>query len=392
MTNGSVPPYLLAYNGPIVRNVEFHFRPIEFDPTLDRAELFESLPRRSGVFRVFDIHDNLILLEKTHDLARRVDRFYNSESGDRRTLDLTKITGRIEFCRTDSPLETLYLLYLERRRWFPADYRKMRTFPLFRLMKINLRQRFPRIYASRQIKDGVSYFGPFVSRSQLETLKTTLERTFKLRPCRYNIRGNDPYPDCLYFQMHTCSRPCNADIDRADYLDDVKDAIAFVEGRDDEVTSPILERIRALSEATRFEDAERARRRLERIRLARKQHRSTFSDVRRFDYVIVMGSDSLKRRKIALVRAGSIVGFEEHTTEEIASGFEAWLRGRLEEKIPDRGADRQYDEFCLVSNFILRPVKSVQVVPIGDPAETAAVVNQNLKPRKKKETNVDTVA
>ena len=106
----------------------------------------------------------------------------------------------------------------------------MRTFRLFTLMKMNRKQRFPRIYASKQIKSGVDYFGPFVTRGQFTRLKTALERTFKLRPCLYNIRGNDPHPDCLYFQMHTCSRPCNNDIDRGGYLADVDAAIAFIQG------------------------------------------------------------------------------------------------------------------------------------------------------------------
>src|SRR5437773_1399899 len=67
----------------------------------------------------------------------------------------------------------------------------------------------------------VDYFDPVISRGQFGRLKTTLKRTFKLQPCLYNIRGNDPHPDCLYFQMHTCSRPCNNDIDRRGYLEDV---------------------------------------------------------------------------------------------------------------------------------------------------------------------------
>jgi excinuclease UvrABC nuclease subunit len=129
-----------------------------------------------------------------------------------RDLDLREITKRIEFRPTDSAFETLYLLYTQRRVQFPKTYRKMRTFRNFTLMKINRKQRFPRIYATRQVKAGVDYFGPFISRGQFTRLKTTLERTFKLRPCLYNIRGNDPHPDCLYFQMHTCSRPCNNDM------------------------------------------------------------------------------------------------------------------------------------------------------------------------------------
>src|SRR5262249_14873046 len=152
--------------------------------------------------------------------------------------------------------ETAYLLYSERKKFFPKTYRKMRTFRLFTLMKINRKQRFPRIYATRQIKAGVSYFGPFTSRGQFNSLKTALERTFKLRPCLYNIRGSDPHPDCLYFQMHTCSRPCNNDIGRVDYLDDVDDATAFIEGRDEHLERKFSRKIEDLSSQTKFEEAE----------------------------------------------------------------------------------------------------------------------------------------
>src|SRR5256886_14205623 len=123
-------------------------------------------------------------------------------------------------------------------------------------MKIKRRPRFPPIYASREIKPGGAYFGPFLARGQFTRLKTTLERTFKLPPCLYNIRGNDPHPDCLYFQMHTCSRPCNNDIGRSGYLEDVDEAIAFIEGRDTEIESALLRKINDLAGQMKFEDAE----------------------------------------------------------------------------------------------------------------------------------------
>ena len=68
---------------------------------------------------------------------------------------IAEITGSIQYIRTDSTFETLYILYRERKHYFPKTYRKMRTFRLFTLMKINRKQRFPRIYASREITRGV---------------------------------------------------------------------------------------------------------------------------------------------------------------------------------------------------------------------------------------------
>src|SRR5881296_2599246 len=253
--------------------MEFRFDTIEYDRTLPR------LPKHSGVYKIFDLRGKLIVLDKTSNLFERFVRYFGERSERVRDLDLREITGRIEYLRTDSSFETLYVLYRERRTHFPKTYRKMRTFRLFTLMKINRRQRFPRIYASREIKPGVDYFGPFLGRGQFTRLKTTLERTFKLRPCLYNIRGNDPHPECLYFQMHTCSRPCNNDIDRQKYLEDVQQAISFIEGRDAELERSLSQLINDLAAETQFEQAELIRRRLDRISRARKEFKDTFFSV-----------------------------------------------------------------------------------------------------------------
>src|SRR6478672_10272719 len=245
--------------------MDFRFEVIEYDKSLP------ALPKHSGVYKIFDIRGKLIVLDKTSNLFDRFERYYGERSERVRDLDLREITGRIEYIRTDSTFETLYVLYRERKKHFPKTYRKMRTFRLFTLMKINRKQRFPRIYASRQIKSGVDYFGPFISRGQFTRLKTTLERTFKLRPCLYNIRGNDPHPDCLYFQMHTCSRPCNNDIDRQGYLEDASDAIGFIEGKDEQIETGLVNDMNALSAEMNFEAAELLRRRLEKLHKARQE-------------------------------------------------------------------------------------------------------------------------
>src|SRR5262245_45252402 len=230
---------------------------MEFDFTsIPYSENLPDFPKSSAVYKIFDTQGQLIVLDKTSNLSQRLERFYGPRSELLKDLDLREITSRIEFRRTWSPFETTYVLYLERRRFFPKTYRKMRTFRFFSLMKINRKQRFPRIYASRQIKAGVDYFGPFVGRGQFNRLKTVLERTFKLRPCLYNIRGNDPHPDCLYFQMHTCSRPCNNDIGRSSYLADVDSAMDFIRGRDEELTGTLLGQIESLAVEEKFEEAE----------------------------------------------------------------------------------------------------------------------------------------
>src|SRR6478609_1829378 len=276
--------------------MDFRFEVIEYDKSLP------SLPKHSGVYKIFDVRGKLIVLDKTSNLFDRFERYYGERSERVRDLDLREITGRIEYIRTDSTFETQYVLYKERKRHFPKTYRKMRTFRLFTLMKINRKQRFPRIYASRQVKAGVDYFGPFVSRGQFTRLKTTLERTFKLRPCLYNIRGNDPHPDCLYFQMHTCSRPCNNDIDRRGYLRDVDDAVDFIRGRDQVLEQKLTNEMNSLASDMNFEAAEIVRRRLEKVHRARQEQKDTFHSLWSLNAIVLLPTDSVARCKIAFVR------------------------------------------------------------------------------------------
>jgi excinuclease UvrABC nuclease subunit len=263
---------------------------------------------------------------------------------------------------------------------------------LFTLMKINRKQRFPRIYASRQIKAGVDYFGPFISRGQFTKLKTTLERTFKLRPCLYNIRGNDPHPDCLYFQMHTCSRPCNNDIDRRGYLEDVQDAVDFIEGRDADIEQSLIEKMNTLAAETKFEEADLVHRRLDKLHRARQEYKDTFFSVWKFNYIAVLGADSVSRCKIAFIKQARIVAFEQY---EVAS-----LKDCLAEDVhrifgtpgDKNTTDAVYDEFCLVANFIVDPLQSVDLLPIGDTENVAELVLQRLQQRRRKRKSTEELA
>src|SRR5213594_4833187 len=100
--------------------MEFRLETIEYDRSLP------ALPKHSGVYKIFDIHGKLIVLDKTSNLFERFERYYGERSERVRDLDLGEITGRIEYLRTDSPFETLYILSRERKNHFPKTYRRMR--------------------------------------------------------------------------------------------------------------------------------------------------------------------------------------------------------------------------------------------------------------------------
>jgi len=363
--------------------MDLEFQTIAYDGAAFIEAVLPSIPKSTAVYRIFDIHGQLIVLDKTSNLAHRLERFFGPHSERVKDLDLRQITSRIEFSRTYSPFETAYTLYLERRRYFPRSYRRMKTFRYFTLMKINRKQRFPRVYATRQLKAGVDYFGPFATRGQFARMKTALERTFKLRPCPFNIRGNDPHPDCLYFQMHTCSRPCNSDIDRAGYLEDVKRAMKFVQGHDEEVCKPWIDEMSALATDMRFEEAEAIRKKMERVQRARQElhnMKDAFSDLQSFHFVIALPAETTSRVKIVVIRSGAIVAFRNFECDVIHQALSEELAKCFDGEAPALSREWLYDEYCLVCTFMMKSLQSVQFFRYdGSVEQTVTAIEKRLK-------------
>jgi excinuclease UvrABC nuclease subunit len=221
-------------------------------------------------------------------------------------------------------------------------------------------------------------------------MKTALERTFKLRPCPFNIRGNDPRPDCLYFQMHTCSRPCNNDIDRPQYLEDVKRAMAFVQGQDDTIRKPWIEEMTRLAADMKFEEAEAIRRKVERLQRTRQELQSmkeAFSDLQSFNFVIVLPSDAASRVKIVIVRGGAIVGFRNHEITSLHTTLSEDLSTRFDAALPALNREWLYDEFCLVCTYMVKSLQSVQFIRHeGNIEDTVAAIAKRVKRSNKSET------
>ena len=364
--------------------MDLAFETVPYDSSTFLSESLPALPKGTAVYRIFDTRGQLIVLDRTSNLMHRMERYFGAHSERVRDLDLRQITSRIEFVRTFSPFETAFALYLERRRHFPKTYRRMKTFRYFTLMKINRKQRFPRVYASRQIKAGVDYFGPFLTRGQFTRMKTALERTFKIRPCQFNIRGNDPHTDCLYFQMNTCSKPCNNDIDRQGYLSDVRAAMAFVQGHDSDIEQAWTAEMTQLAAETRFEEAEALRKRLDRLHRARGETRDVFPAISTFNYVIVLPSETSAQVKIAIVRGGAIVKFGAFEVATLRDTLSGELARCFDPANPPPQGDWLYDEFCLVCTYMVKSLQAVPLIPYTGVEETVAAVEKQRAGRKKR--------
>ena len=129
----------------------------------DIEEELKKLPRSPGVYIMHDKRDEIIYVGKAISLRNRVRQYFQSSRGKSpKILQMVSRIARFEYIVTDSELEALVLennLIKENRPRYNTMLRDDKTYPY---IKVTVREPFPRIFMTRQMKkDKAKYFGPF---------------------------------------------------------------------------------------------------------------------------------------------------------------------------------------------------------------------------------------
>ena len=134
------------------------------------------------------------------------------------------------------------------------------------MLKVNLRNEYPRCYVTRSIRpDGGFYFGPFASRKAAQSFSEEFLDLFKIRRCQIKIRPDPGFPGCMYSQMKMCLAPCFAGCTKQEYEAEVGRVLKGLETGGAQLIQDIEREREAASEALDFERASALHKRLEKI-------------------------------------------------------------------------------------------------------------------------------
>ena len=279
----------------------------------DIQEELKKLPNCPGVYIMHDEADNIIYVGKAINLHNRVRSYFRKNIGRGPQIDkMVSLISRFEYIVTDSELEALVLennLIKEHSPKYNTMLKDDKTYPY---IKVTLGEEYPRVLFSRQMKkDKSRYFGPYTSAAAVKDTIDLINKLYQLRTCNKNLPrdcGNDRA--CLNYHIKQCMAPCQGNITKEEYQQQVKKALDFLNGSYQDTLKELSRKMQEASENLEFEDAIRYRDLYNSVKQIASKQKITDSDGEDKDIIALAVDDKDAVVQVFFVRGGKLIGRE----------------------------------------------------------------------------------
>jgi excinuclease ABC subunit C len=334
---------------------------LEFNPAND-AEFFSALPPFPAICLIEPREKSAEpYLIRTQDLRRRLQRLLGPLDPSSKRLNLRDFVATVRYRVTASAFEQSLAYYQHAKQRFPRKYRAMMRFCPPAVLKVNLRNAYPRCYATRRIPvdasgapSGGSYYGPFASRKSAEAFSERVLDLFKVRRCQIKIRRDPSFPGCIYSEMKMCLAPCFAGCSKEEYDVEVGRLVQFLETGGASLRAAYETEREKASEELDFERASALHKKLEKVDEALRGQPELPRRLQDLDAVIFQRASAEQTVAVFPVNAGRIaepffLSFSQLAGEP-RSG-EQLLRARLENPPPVESTDDLSEHLWLLARW-----------------------------------------
>ena len=223
------------------------------------AEKLATFPPRPGVYLMRDKAGKVIYVGKAKDLRGRVRAYFNSSDERSQVEFLVRRVDDIDVLVTSNDKEALILENNLIKQYKPRYNIRLKDDKSYLSIKVTTQHPWPRILATRKIvKDGGRYFGPFSSAVAARETIDIIEKHFLLRNCTDHNFRNRSRP-CLQYQIKRCMAPCVLEVQSEIYREQVRQAMLFIDGKQQQLLDELCQRMQEKSAALEFEAAARIR-------------------------------------------------------------------------------------------------------------------------------------
>ncbi|MDH3285796.1 MAG: excinuclease ABC subunit UvrC, partial [Acidobacteriota bacterium] len=291
----------------------------EPEPSAALRSVAARAPLEPGCYLFSDAAGVVLYVGKARSLRQRA-RSYFHESAQHapKTEAMVAEARALEFIVTGNEIDALILennLIKEHRPRYNVLLRDDKNFPY---LKLSARDEFPRVVLVRRPKaDGSLYYGPFLPASHARRTLRMIPRFFQVANCHLRFDGKQR--PCLYYHLDQCLAPCAGKADPDEYRDRVGQVKLFLEGRNEELTEKIGEKMRVASDRQEFELAARYRDMIESLRRLSERTPMTSVGLEAIDFWAEHREGEQVALQLFRMREGRIIGRREFTFDRAST-------------------------------------------------------------------------
>jgi excinuclease ABC subunit C len=284
--------------------------------TLD--EKLKNLPAAPGVYLHKNADGKIIYVGKAKSLKNRVRSYFqNSKNHDRKTRELVKRIADFEFIVVDNEVEALVLesnLIKKHKPRFNVLLKDDKQYPHLKMTN----EPFPKVVITRKIlRDGASYYGPFLPANLARKTLDLINRTFQLRTCEIEIDGKLPRP-CLEYHLKRCLGPCVKGLCTPDeYNQAARDVKLLLEGKNKELADELEQRMWHFAQTENYELAAKYRDLRKTVIALGEQQKMATTAERDVDIFGYYREGQRLALQLFTMREGKIVGRREFFWEDL---------------------------------------------------------------------------
>ncbi len=278
------------------------------EPNFDPKPFLQSLTQGCGVYRMLDDAGGVLYVGKAKNLRRRVASYFGSRSHQPRIQKLMNRTRRVDVTVTETEQEALLLecnLIKRHRPRFNVYLRDGKSYPY---VYASTREPFPRFAFHRGARRGKGrYLGPYSNAAAVRAALGQAQKLFRIRLCENSYFRHRQRP-CLQYQLNRCTAPCVGLVSEEEYAADARQALLFLEGKNDAVLEDLLERMEQASADLEYERAAQLRDRVAALQRIQASQSVAGGAARDLDVVAVEESGGVYCVALLWIRRGTLMG------------------------------------------------------------------------------------
>jgi len=300
-------------------------------------------PHSPGVYRYYNSEGTVIYVGKAKDLHKRVAQYFVApERLNVKTRILVSKIVDAQYSVVDSEADALLLennLIKQYKPKYNILLKDSKTYPWICVTGDD----FPKVYLTRRIVKGNSYFGPYSSVTHARNLLDFFSENYKIRSCNLNITADailrHKFRPCLEYHIGKCGGCCIGKVSNEDYNADIAEITHLLKGGANEIIQHYKSLMQQSADALDFERAQMYKQKIDSLQKHYAKSIITAATDSNVDVFSLITDSNESFGNFLRIRGGSIIqslnlGFKMNIEEEqeaIMSEFIAEIESKFGE-------------------------------------------------------------